>query len=85
MFKDEQVLKSFNILVNNNKIKVSEPKRPKEVGNTKDPRYCYYHRIINHPSKDCFILRIKFRNWSRAGVLHLNEEKKQVTINMVSL
>lgn len=84
-FKDEHMLKIFNMSVNDNKIELSKPKRLEEVEHTKDLKYWYYHRIISYPTNDCFILKDKIQAQVELGVLCLNEEKKQVTTNMVSL
>lgn len=65
----------FNMLVSN-MIKIPRPKRPK-WGAQKIPSTIYYHRIINHPIKDCFILKDKIQALVEMGVLSLNEEKKQ--------
>lgn len=56
-FKDDKLLKIFNVLVNNNKIELTKLRRPEEVGHSKDPKYCHYHMIISHSIKDCFALK----------------------------
>lgn len=38
-FKDDQVFKILNMLLNNNKIELPEPKRLKEVAHTNNPKY----------------------------------------------
>jgi len=38
-------------------ISLPEPKRPTKVNKTNDPRYCSYHKIINHPIKDSYVFR----------------------------
>lgn len=68
LFKNEQVLKFFNMLVNNNEV--SESKRA-EVGYKKDPKYCHYHMIINYPIKDCFILKDKIQALIEATIQRL--------------
>lgn len=47
------------MLVNNNKIDLCEPKKPEEVGHIEYSKYCHYHRIMSHPTKNCFILEDK--------------------------
>lgn len=54
------------------------------MGHTKDPKYYNYHRIMRHPTKNYFIFKDKIQALVEARVI-LNEEKKQVTTNMVSL
>lgn len=76
------MLEIFKMLVSNNKIELPKPKGPEEVGRTDDPKYCHYHRIINHPIKDFFLLKDKLQALVDADVLHLNKEKKKVIIKM---
>lgn len=64
------------MLVNNNKIELPKCKMPEEIQHTKDSKYFQYHRIISHPSKDCFILKDKIQALIDVGVLHLNEKKE---------
>lgn len=73
------------MLASNNKIELPEPKRPEKVGHIKDSNYCHYYVIITYHTKNCFILKDKIQVWVEEGVLCLNEEKKEVTINVVSL
>lgn len=73
------------MLVNKNKIELSELRKLEKVGHAKYPKYFYYHKIINHPTKNCFILKDKIQALFEIEVLCLNKEKKQVTTNMVSL
>lgn len=85
LFKDDQVLDIFNILIKNNKIELLEPKIPGEVGHTSDLKYCHYQRIVNHSTKNYFILKDKFQALGDVDVLHLTKEKKKVTTNMISM
>jgi len=38
-------------------IQLLEPKRLEEVGRTGDPKYCRYHRIVNHALEKCIRLK----------------------------
>jgi len=38
-------------------IQLPEPKRPKEVGRTANPKYCRYHRMISHPLEKCITIK----------------------------
>lgn len=73
---NDQMLKFFNMIVSNKNIKLLEPKIPEKVGCTKDHKYCYYHRIISHSTKKCFIIKDKIQVLVLAGVLRLNEKKE---------
>lgn len=65
------------MLVNNNKIELHELKRLEEVGCTKDPKYYHNHKIISHPTKDCFILKDKIETPVKMGVLRLNKKRSK--------
>src|SRR3954463_16571883 len=58
-FKDEKVEALFKMLSKGGQLKLPEPRNPKDVGNTDDPRYCLYHRGLGHPTKNCWSLKGK--------------------------
>lgn len=84
-FKNDQVLKIFNILVNNNQIELPKLKRPEKVRHTNDPKYCHYHRIVSYPTKKCSILKGKLQALGTTDVLRLSKEMKKVTTYMISI
>lgn len=43
-FKNDQVFKIFNMLANNNKFELPEPKKLEKEAHKKTPKYCHYHR-----------------------------------------
>ena len=56
-FADEDVEEIFNVLYKENVIELPKPKRPSEVNKTKNPKFCRFHRIVSHPTSDCFVLK----------------------------
>ena len=56
-FDDDDVEQIFNELYKAKAIELPKPKRMSEVNKTKDPRYCRYHCVLSHPTKDCFVLK----------------------------
>ena len=56
-FKNEHVVSLFKLLQNGNKLKLPEARCPEEVGKIDDPSYCIYHRILGHPTKNCYIFK----------------------------
>jgi len=56
-FPDSDVSGMLDDLLEKGVIELPEPKRPEEVGRTADPKYCRYHRIVNHPLKKCVTLK----------------------------
>ena len=83
-FKDEQVIAIFHLLHKGNKLKLSDARRPNEVGRTNDPDYCLFHRMVHHPTNKCFVLKEKIQALVDAEVLTLKSEQKKVTANMVT-
>ncbi|XP_040372026.1 uncharacterized protein LOC121052108 [Rosa chinensis] len=56
-FDDDDVEHIFGELINAQAIELPEPKRLGEVNNTNDPKFCQYHRIVGHLTRDCFVLK----------------------------
>uniref|UniRef100_A0A2N9E8D5 Integrase catalytic domain-containing protein n=1 Tax=Fagus sylvatica TaxID=28930 RepID=A0A2N9E8D5_FAGSY len=46
--------------------------------NRKDPKYCRYHRYVNHPTVDCRTLRWEVNRKIQNGTLLLSEEQQKV-------
>jgi hypothetical protein len=54
----------FNQVVEHNHIKLSDPKRPDQVGITNNPLYCPYHRCVGHVIEDC----VAFKEWLQRAI-----------------
>jgi len=72
--KDEQVVTIFYLLSKDNKLKLLKVRRLNEVGRTNDPNYCFFHRMVHHPTNKCFILKDKIQALIDAGILTLKSE-----------
>ena len=70
-FKDEHVVSLFKLLQKSNRLKLPELKHPEEVGNTNDPSYYLYHRMLGHPIKNCYIFKDVLQALIDAKVLKL--------------
>jgi len=81
-FKDEHVVSLFKLLQKYNRVKLSKIRRSEEVGNTKDSNYCLYHRMLGHPTKNCYIFKDVLQALIDTEVLKLRPEQKNVTANM---
>ena len=84
-FRDEHVVALFKLLQKSSKFKLPEAKRPEEVGKTDDPNYCLYHRMIGHPTKNCYIFKDVLQALIDAEVLKLRPEQKKVTSNTATI
>jgi hypothetical protein len=56
-FPDSDVPGMLEDLLEKEVIKLPECKRPEEMGRTKDPKYCKYHRVVSHTMEKCFVLK----------------------------
>ena len=50
LFPDPDLSGLLDNLIEKGVIGLSEPKSPKKVRRTIDPKYCWYYRVISHPS-----------------------------------
>ena len=75
-FKDEHVDTLFKLLNKSNILKLSEAKRSEEVGKTGNPNYYLYHRMMGHPTKNCYIFKDIVQALIDAEVLKLHRSKR---------
>jgi len=73
-FKDEHMIHLIKLLQKSNKLKLPKIRRPEEVGKTDDPSYCLYHRMLGHPTKNCYIFKDVLQALIGAEVLKLRPE-----------
>ena len=73
-FKDEHVVFLFKLLQKSNRLKLPEIKRPEEVRKTDDLNYYLYHRMLGHPTKNCYIFKAVLQALIDAEVLKLRPE-----------
>ena len=59
-------------MVEMNMVELPEPKRQEEVGKTDDPKYCLDHRIINHPTIKCYLLKDIIQRYIDKGDIAIN-------------
>ena len=71
----------FHLLNKNNKLKLPEARHLDEVGQTNDPKYCLFHRMVHHPTYRCNVLKDKIQALIEAGVFTLKSEHKKATPN----
>jgi hypothetical protein len=74
-FPDSDVPGMLEDLLEKEIIKLSECKRPEEMGRTNDPKYCKYHRVVSHTVEKCFILKDLILRLAREGKIVLDLDK----------
>ncbi|KAL0317359.1 UNVERIFIED_CONTAM: hypothetical protein Sangu_2150200, partial [Sesamum angustifolium] len=73
-FLDSNVPGIFDDLLEANLIDLPEIKRPEEAERKDDPKYCKYHRLVEHAIQDCFVLKDKVMQLARQGKISLEED-----------
>ncbi|XXG42025.1 hypothetical protein AAC387_Pa01g2379 [Persea americana] len=81
---DEDVEEIFGALLGNGKLTLPDPKRPRDVGKTNDPRYCPYHQMVSHPLNQCFVVREKINEIWKNKVITFDKNYRSASVNMVS-
>ena len=56
-FKDEHVVSLLKLLQKSNRLKLLEIRHLEEEGKTDDPNYYLYHRMLGHPTNNCYIFK----------------------------
>ena len=69
--------KMLNKLLEKGLVELPESRRPEEIGRTNDPKYCKYHRIINHPIEKCKAFMEQVLQLTNEGKITLDEENTE--------
>ena len=71
-FSDSNVSRMLDDFLEKKIIKLPECKRPKEMGHTNNPKYCKYHRVVNHLVEKCFVLKAIIIRLAKEGKILLD-------------
>ncbi|KAM2672343.1 hypothetical protein EV1_008051 [Malus domestica] len=71
-FPDSDVVAMLEDLLEKKVISLPECKRPEEMNHTNSPRYCKFHRFINHPTEKCFVLKDLIMKLAQKGIIELD-------------
>ncbi|KAL0358195.1 UNVERIFIED_CONTAM: hypothetical protein Scaly_1505200 [Sesamum calycinum] len=77
-FPNSDVPYIFYELLERKLIKLPESKCPDKVGRVKDPNYCKYHRVFNHPIERYFVVKEKIMALAKEGNIILDTEETVV-------
>ncbi|XP_068225055.1 uncharacterized protein [Palaemon carinicauda] len=83
-FPNDQVETILDQVLFNKHLELPEPKRPEEVGQVNDPKYCKWHQMVGHKTSDCWILKDKFEALIKDGIITVEAEDGRVTANMIT-
>ena len=83
-FPDSDLPGMLDDLLKNKVIELPESKRPEQMGRTSDPKYCPYHRLVNHPIEKCITLKEKIMQLAKDGKIVLDLDEA-VTTNHASV
>ena len=74
----------FKLFQKSNRLKLPKIRHPDEVGKTDDPSYYLCHKMLGHPTMNCYIFKDMLQALIDAEVLKLRPEQKKVTANMTT-
>uniref|UniRef100_A0A2N9I6H1 RNA-directed DNA polymerase n=1 Tax=Fagus sylvatica TaxID=28930 RepID=A0A2N9I6H1_FAGSY len=77
-FTAEEMMAIFDKWVQDQVIKLPKISKQPTPEEQKDPKYCRYHRYVNHPTVDCRTLRWEVNRKIQNGTLQLSEEQQKV-------
>lgn len=58
-------------------------KRPTKADKVNDPKYCKYHRILEHTLQDCFMFKDKLQELINKNTVELDVEMRVATTNAI--
>jgi len=73
-FEDEHVDSLFKLLNKSNRLKLPEARCPEEVSKIDGPNDCLYHRMLGHPTKNCYVFKDILQALIDVEVLKLRPE-----------
>uniref|UniRef100_A0A2N9H3G7 Integrase catalytic domain-containing protein n=1 Tax=Fagus sylvatica TaxID=28930 RepID=A0A2N9H3G7_FAGSY len=77
-FTVKEMMAIFDKWVQDQVIKLPKISKQPTAKEQKDPKYCRYHRYVNHPTVDCRTLRWEVNRKIQNGTLQLSEEQQKV-------
>jgi hypothetical protein len=77
-FTAEEIIAIFDKWVQDQVIKLPKISKQPTAEEQKDPKYCRYHRYVNHLTVDCRTLRWEVNCKIQNGTLQLSEEQQKV-------
>uniref|UniRef100_A0A2N9GEB7 RNA-directed DNA polymerase n=1 Tax=Fagus sylvatica TaxID=28930 RepID=A0A2N9GEB7_FAGSY len=77
-FTAEEMMSIFDKWVQDQVIKLPKISKQPTTEEQKNPKYCRYHRYVNHPTVDCRTLRWEVNRKIQDGTLQLSEAQQKV-------
>jgi len=68
-FPDSDLSGMLDDLLEKGIIELPPSKRPKKSRRTNDPKYCRYHRVVNHPLEKCITLKERIMQLAKDGTI----------------
>src|SRR3954467_7346671 len=70
-FKDEAAESLLLSLLQRKLVRLPQPPRLKEIWKTKEPDYCAYHRMLDHPTASCLVFKDQLQYFVNNHTLRL--------------
>src|SRR4051812_5585812 len=75
-FKDEDAESLLLSLLQRKLLRLPQPPRLEGMCKTKEPDYCAYHRMLDHPTASCLILKDQLQNFVNNHTLSLRPDQR---------
>src|SRR5436190_101161 len=75
-FKDEAAESLLLSLLQRKLLRLPQPLRLEGMWKTKEPNYCAYHRMLDHPTASCLVLKDQLRSFVNNHTLRLRPSQR---------
>ena len=75
-FKDSVAEPLLLSLLHRKLVRLPKPPRLEGMWKTEDPIYCAYHRMLDHPTTTCSILKDRIQDFVNEGTLRLRPDQR---------
>src|SRR3954466_11056719 len=75
-FKDEAAESLLLLLLQRKLVRLPQPPRLEGMWKTKEPDYCAYHRMLDHPTSICLVLKEQLQYFINNHTLRLRPSQR---------
>ena len=75
-FKDEAAKSLLLSLLQRKLLRLPQPNKLEGMWKTREPDYCAYHRMLDHPTASCPILKVKLQDFVNNCTLRLRPDQR---------
>src|SRR3954470_22553608 len=75
-FKDEAAESLLLSLLQQKLLRLSQLNKLEGMWKTKEPNYCAYHRMLDHPTSSCLVLKDQLQDFVNNHTLRLRPDQR---------